>query len=124
MLGAVALDLCLVAAGVLDGYVDCVDPSAHGGWDYLASMLICREAGAAVVAAHNRDPGWPGHYARPPPRAVGETGMFARSFPPRCSSSRAVLPFDSPLPGGGCLLDRCVSSTSSRSIAGSFSPWG
>ena len=53
--GAVALDLCLVAAGVLDGYVDCVDPPAHGVWDYLASALICQEAGAVVTELHGDD---------------------------------------------------------------------
>jgi fructose-1,6-bisphosphatase/inositol monophosphatase family enzyme len=56
--GAVALDLCMVACGVLDGYVDCDDRSpagAHGVWDYLASTLICREAGAAIVDLHGRD---------------------------------------------------------------------
>lgn len=54
MLGAAALDLCLVAAGSLDAYVDCVD-EAHGVWDYLASSLICTEAGAVVVDAFGRD---------------------------------------------------------------------
>jgi myo-inositol-1(or 4)-monophosphatase len=56
--GAVALDLCMVACGVLDGYVDCDDRSptgAHGVWDYLASTLICREAGASVVDLQGRD---------------------------------------------------------------------
>jgi fructose-1,6-bisphosphatase/inositol monophosphatase family enzyme len=56
--GAVALDLCMVACGVLDGYVDCDDRSAegaHGVWDYLASVLICREAGAPVVDLQGRD---------------------------------------------------------------------
>jgi fructose-1,6-bisphosphatase/inositol monophosphatase family enzyme len=56
--GAVALDLCMVACGVLDGYVDCDDRSpqgAHGVWDYLASMLICREAGASIVDLRGRD---------------------------------------------------------------------
>ena len=43
-LGAAALDLCAVAEGVLDGYVDC-SPSAHGSWDYLGGMLVCHEAG-------------------------------------------------------------------------------
>ena len=33
-LGAAALDLCAVADGVLDGYVDC-SRDAHGSWDYL-----------------------------------------------------------------------------------------
>jgi fructose-1,6-bisphosphatase/inositol monophosphatase family enzyme len=54
VLGAVALDLCHVAAGVFDGYVDCVD-EAHGVWDYLASVLIVREAGGYVVDLHERD---------------------------------------------------------------------
>ena len=54
VLGAVALDLCHVAAGVFDGYVDCVE-EAHGVWDYLASVMICREAGAHVVDLHDRD---------------------------------------------------------------------
>jgi fructose-1,6-bisphosphatase/inositol monophosphatase family enzyme len=53
-LGAVALDLCAVASGTLDGYVDC-SHDAHGVWDYLAGWLICREAGAVVVDAHARD---------------------------------------------------------------------
>jgi fructose-1,6-bisphosphatase/inositol monophosphatase family enzyme len=53
-LGASALDLCLVAAGVLDGFVDCgVDQ--HGPWDYLGGMLLCQEAGAVVSDAHDRD---------------------------------------------------------------------
>lgn len=48
-LGAAALDLCAVAAGHLDGYVDCDD--AHGVWDYLGGWLVCRESGAVVVDA-------------------------------------------------------------------------
>lgn len=53
-LGAVALDLCAVAEGVLDGYVDCAR-SAHGPWDYLGGALVCQEAGASVVDALGRD---------------------------------------------------------------------
>ncbi len=52
-LGAVALDLCAVAAGRLDAYVDC-SVSAHGSWDYLAGMLICQEAGAGIADAWGR----------------------------------------------------------------------
>lgn len=52
--GAAALDLCQVAAGVLDAYVDCV-PEAHGVWDLAAGALICREAGAVVSDAFGRD---------------------------------------------------------------------
>lgn len=53
-LGAAALDLCAVAEGVLDGYLDC-SPSAHGSWDYAAGLLVCREAGIEVVDAFDRD---------------------------------------------------------------------
>ncbi len=51
-LGAAALDLCAVADGRLDGFVDC---HSHGPWDYLGGMLVCREAGAPVVDAAGRD---------------------------------------------------------------------
>lgn len=53
-LGAAALDICCVASGTLDGYVDC-SANAHGVWDYLAATLICREAGAAVADAEGRE---------------------------------------------------------------------
>lgn len=52
--GAAALDLCAVASGVVDAYIDC-SPSAHGAWDYLGGMLICTEAGGVVVDAAGRD---------------------------------------------------------------------
>ncbi|MDH4280524.1 MAG: hypothetical protein OEZ14_16480 [Acidimicrobiia bacterium] len=45
-LGAAALDLCAVATGSLDGFVD-ID-RAHGVWDYLGGLLVCREAGAVI----------------------------------------------------------------------------
>ena len=44
-LGASALDLCAVACGRLDAFVDC-SRNAHGPWDYLGGMLVCLEAGA------------------------------------------------------------------------------
>ena len=53
-LGACALDLCAVACGVVDGYVDC-SWNAHGSWDYLGGLLVCREAGALVLDAEGRD---------------------------------------------------------------------
>jgi fructose-1,6-bisphosphatase/inositol monophosphatase family enzyme len=54
VLGAAALDICSVATGVLDGYVDC-SRSAHGLWDYAGGLLICREAGAAMADADGRE---------------------------------------------------------------------
>jgi myo-inositol-1(or 4)-monophosphatase len=50
-LGAAALDLCAVACGRVDAYVDATAPSAHGAWDYLGGMLVCQEAGAVVADA-------------------------------------------------------------------------
>ena len=52
--GSAALDLCAVADGRVDGYVDCSD-DAHGVWDYLAASLICEEAGVVVADALGRD---------------------------------------------------------------------
>ena len=51
-LGAAALDICLVAQGVLDGWIDF---HSHGVWDYLASILICQEAGVATSEHLNRE---------------------------------------------------------------------
>lgn len=51
-MGAAALDLSLVGAGALDGYVDF---HSHGVWDYLAAYLICRESGAAFADVHGRN---------------------------------------------------------------------
>jgi fructose-1,6-bisphosphatase/inositol monophosphatase family enzyme len=54
VLGAIALDLCAVADGSLDGYLDCAR-SNHGVWDYLAGLLVCREAGAYVGETAGRE---------------------------------------------------------------------
>ncbi len=45
--GAAALDMCAVATGSFDGFVD--TDCAHGVWDYLGAMLVCQEAGAVVA---------------------------------------------------------------------------
>lgn len=55
--GAAALDLCMVACGTADGYVDCDDRTpggAHGVWDYLAAMLVLQEAGGVSADALGR----------------------------------------------------------------------
>jgi fructose-1,6-bisphosphatase/inositol monophosphatase family enzyme len=53
-LGSAALALCDVAAGHLDGYLD-GHPNQHAPWDYLGAFLVCREAGALVVDADERE---------------------------------------------------------------------
>ena len=90
-LGAAALDLCAVADGRLDGYVDCgVD--AHGSWDYLGGMLVCEEAGVAVADALGRDLVVLDHAARRTPVAAATPGMLnellearAELYPPQMS---------------------------------------
>jgi fructose-1,6-bisphosphatase/inositol monophosphatase family enzyme len=51
-MGAAALDLCLVAEGALDAYLDC---DTHGVWDYLAALLVCAESGVHVADAFGDD---------------------------------------------------------------------
>jgi fructose-1,6-bisphosphatase/inositol monophosphatase family enzyme len=46
-LGAAALECCAVAEGVLDAYT-VAGRSTLYGWEYLAGLLICTEAGAAA----------------------------------------------------------------------------
>ena len=51
--GAAALDICAVATGMFDGFVDVDD--AHGVWDYLGASLFCTEAGAVIFDAEGRN---------------------------------------------------------------------
>jgi myo-inositol-1(or 4)-monophosphatase len=81
-LGAVALDLCAVAEGRLDGYLDC-SPSAHGPWDYLGGLLICQEAGAAVEDAAGRDLVVLEHSARRTPVAGATAALLAEALAAR-----------------------------------------
>lgn len=51
--GATALDMCLVAEGALDAYLDCADQNAP--WDYLGAMLVVAEAGGVVSDVRGRE---------------------------------------------------------------------
>lgn len=85
-LGAVALDLCAVAEGRLDGYLDC-SPSAHGSWDYLGGLLVCQEAGAALADAAGRDLVVLDHGARRTPLAAATPELLAQLV-----AARATFP--------------------------------
>jgi len=74
-LGAAALDLCAVADGTLDGYLDCSE-DAHGVWDYLAASLICTEAGAVALDAAGRDLTVLEHAARRTPVAAATPALL------------------------------------------------
>jgi myo-inositol-1(or 4)-monophosphatase len=86
-LGASALDLCLVAVGTLDGFVD-MSPDAHGVWDYLAASLICAEAGAPVVDAGGRDLVVLEHAARRTPVAAATPELLAHLLAVRNDAHR------------------------------------
>ncbi len=53
--GAAALEFCAVAEGIIDAYM-VVGPHTLYGWDYLAGMLICSEAGAVTMERDDADP--------------------------------------------------------------------
>jgi myo-inositol-1(or 4)-monophosphatase len=72
--GAAALDLCAVACGRIDAYIDAT-PRAHGPWDYLAGMLICTEAGAVVADADGLDLVVLDHEARRTPVAAATSEL-------------------------------------------------
>lgn len=74
-LGAAALDLCAVACGILDGYLDC-SYDAHGVWDYAGGLLVCEEAGATVVDATGRDLIVLEHAARRTPIAAATPALL------------------------------------------------
>jgi myo-inositol-1(or 4)-monophosphatase len=68
--GSIALDLCAVGDGRLDGYVHCV-PDEVAEWDYLGGMLVCTEAGGTVVDAYDRAMAPLEHATRRTPVAAG-----------------------------------------------------
>ena len=80
-LGAAALDLCAVAAGSLDVYIDC-GTAALAPWDYLGALLVCREAGAFVADLQGRELVVRDHDARRKVVAAGTVGT-ARPRPSR-----------------------------------------
>jgi fructose-1,6-bisphosphatase/inositol monophosphatase family enzyme len=83
-LGAAALDLCAVASGIVDGYLDC-SWNAHGSWDYLGGLLVCQEAGAVVADAEGRDLVVLGHADRRTPVAAATPELLAELVAARAS---------------------------------------
>ncbi len=74
-LGAASLDLCAVAAGVLDGFVDCT-AGLHGPWDYLGGMLMCEESGAVIGDGRGDELVTLDHRARRMPVAAATPLLF------------------------------------------------
>ena len=75
-MGASALDICAVANGSFDGFVD-MSPDAHGVWDYLGGMLVVQEAGGVVVDAFGRDLVVLDHQVRRTPVAATHRSLLA-----------------------------------------------
>jgi myo-inositol-1(or 4)-monophosphatase len=53
-LGAASLECCAVGEGVLDAYLTAGRSTLYS-WDYLAGLLVCREAGAVARERDGRD---------------------------------------------------------------------
>jgi len=86
-LGAAALDLCAVADGTLDGYIDCMH-DAHGSWDYLGGLLVCAEAGAPVADAAGRDLVVRDHSGRRTPVAAASPALLSELLAARATWRR------------------------------------
>ena len=54
VMGAAALDLCSVACGRFDGYLDNT-AGIHGPWDYLGGLLVITEAGGVIEDFDGRE---------------------------------------------------------------------
>jgi myo-inositol-1(or 4)-monophosphatase len=75
-LGSAALALCDVAAGGLDGFLDCSE-NTHFPWDYLGGQLVCWESGAHVADALDRELVVTDPAARRQPVAAGTPELLA-----------------------------------------------
>ena len=98
-LGAAALDLCLVAGGSLDAYVD-MSVDAHGVWDYLAGALVCEEAGCPVVDALGRELAVLDHDARRTPVAAATPELLDTLLARRREIADVGRPVTSTTPRG------------------------
>ncbi|MEM7094224.1 MAG: inositol monophosphatase [Actinomycetota bacterium] len=75
--GAAALDICSVADGSFDGFVD-LSVDAHGVWDYVGALLVLREAGGTIVDWHDRDLVTRDHAERRTPIAANSEALLVQ----------------------------------------------
>ena len=85
--GSAALELCLVASGALDGFVD-FSGSSLAPWDYLGAALVCNEAGAVVGDAFGRDLDVRGPGERRAVIAANGAPLFAQLVQARVTSGK------------------------------------
>jgi myo-inositol-1(or 4)-monophosphatase len=82
--GASALDICLVAEGVVDGFIDC-SVDAHGVWDYAGALLILQQAGGAIRDAYGRQLLVRDHSARRTPVAARTAALLEQLLAARAT---------------------------------------
>ena len=78
-MGAAALDICAVACGQTDAFIDCASRSL-APWDYLGALLVCQEAGAQVGEAFGRDLVVRDHEARRAVVAAATPALLAEAL--------------------------------------------
>ena len=81
-MGASAPDICNVAGGATDAFVDMSDQ--HGVWDYLASILIAEEAGCVAGEIHGRELCVLDHTARRGPVVATTPALLDAILAERC----------------------------------------
>jgi fructose-1,6-bisphosphatase/inositol monophosphatase family enzyme len=74
-IGSLAMTLCHVATGALDGFVD-FDRDVHGPWDYLGGLFIATESGAVACEPLNRPLLTVEHSARRSPIVAGTADLL------------------------------------------------
>ncbi len=89
-MGASALDICAVARGAFDGFVD-MSPDAHGVWDYAGAALVVQESGGVIADAFGRDLIVLEHGARRTPVAASSAALFDRVARAQIASWRNVI---------------------------------
>lgn len=75
-MGSGELDVCSVACGRYDGYIDATPRGQHGVWDYLAGALVVEEAGGVVVDVFDRELVVLDVEARRAPAAASHRGLL------------------------------------------------
>jgi fructose-1,6-bisphosphatase/inositol monophosphatase family enzyme len=75
VMGAAALDICSVACGRFDAYLDNT-AGIHGPWDYLGAMLVLTEAGGVIEDYERRDLVHLEHLAKRGPMAASTPGLL------------------------------------------------
>jgi myo-inositol-1(or 4)-monophosphatase len=75
-MGSSELDVCSVAIGRFDAYIDATPRGSHGVWDYIAGGLVVEEAGGVMADAFGRDLVALDHEARRAPVAASGRGLL------------------------------------------------